>query len=136
MRHVVDGYATLKEPQKNVIRPLEPMRSASLLNRFQYGSIFRAVKVQYLHIASFLLDYLKPLRIVAFTTALVQQTPPAHRQIVRVGTQYNQDTLAAGRQGEEARQRMYLPDVRIVGFTRYILFLIFSLSKRPKLLQT
>ena len=65
-----------------------------------------------------------------------QQAPPAHRRIVRVGTQYNLDTRAGDHRVEEARQRMYLLAVQIVGFTRYILFLIFSLSKRPKLLQT
>ena len=64
------------------------------------------------------------------------QTPPARRRIARAGRWSSPGTHAAGRQKGAARQRMYLLAVRIVGFTRYILFLIFSLSKRPKLLQT
>lgn len=74
--------------------------------------------------------------MVLFTRSSARQTPPAHRRIVRADTQYNQDTRAGDRPIEEAQQRMYLLAVRIVGFTRYILFLTFSLSKSPKLLQT
>ena len=47
--HIVDGYAALKETQKYVIRPLEVMCIASLLNRFQYGGIFCTVKVEYVY---------------------------------------------------------------------------------------
>ena len=53
VRHIVDGYAALKESQKYVIRPLEVMRGTSLLNRFQYGG-FCTVKVEYVHTVPFL----------------------------------------------------------------------------------
>ena len=49
---------------------------------------------------------------------LAPQTPPAHQRIVRVGTQYNPDTHAADRQGEEARQRICLPAVQIYPWSK------------------
>ena len=66
----------------------------------------------------------------------IRQTRSAHRQMPRADRSSSRGTHAAGRRAGVARRRRCSPAVQIVGFTRYILFLIFSLSKRPKLLQT